>query len=133
MKIYSGNDTNRKRILIDDLRRTKGANTLYVSHYCFVLDDRKDLIFYYNPIHFWDKCPIEKVADYVWTNLETDCAIFKNVDPDKSPKSKALDNKISYPIFLRKRQKLATIFRVWEVELFRTINIFISWVIMVGV
>jgi ADP-ribosylglycohydrolase len=99
MKIYSGNDTNRKRILIDDLRRTKGANTLYVSHYCFVLDDRKDLIFYYNPIHFWDKCPIEKVADYVWTNLETDCAIFKNVDPDKSPKSKALDNKISYPIF----------------------------------
>ena len=102
MKIYSGNDTNRKRILIDDLRRTKGANTLYVSHYCFVLDDRKDLIFYYNPIHFWDKCPIEKVADYVWTNLETDCAILKNVDPDKSPKSKALDNKISYPIFFSK-------------------------------
>ena len=24
---------------------SKGVNTLYVSHYCFVLDDRKDLIF----------------------------------------------------------------------------------------
>ena len=62
MKVYSGYDTKVKGVLIEDLRRTKGINTLYVSHYFFALDNRKDLIFYYNPLHFWDKCPMVHLA-----------------------------------------------------------------------
>jgi len=99
MKEYSGYDTKVNGLLIDDLRRTKDTNTLYVSHYFFALNDGKDLIFYYNPMHFWDKVSIEKLDDTVWTNLKNECAVFKNFDPDKEPKSKALDNKISHPSF----------------------------------
>lgn len=57
------------------------------------------MIFYYNPQHYWDKFPIEKVEDYVWINLENECAVFKNFDPDQEPKCKALDNKTSHPAF----------------------------------
>jgi ADP-ribosylglycohydrolase len=80
MKEYSGYDTRVNGLLIDDLRRTKGVNTLYVSHYFFALNDGKELIFYYNPMHFWDKVPIEKVEDYVWRNLEKECAVIQNCD-----------------------------------------------------
>lgn len=97
MKEYSGYDTKVNGLLIDDLRRTKDVNTVYVSHYFLALNDGKDLIFYYNPMHFWDKLPIERVDDIVWTNLEKECAFFRNFNPDSE--SKALDNKSSHPAF----------------------------------
>lgn len=99
MKEYSVYDTKEKGLLIDELRRTKDANTLFVSHYFFALNDGKELIFYYNPMHFWDKLPIEKVDDTVWENLEKECAVFRNFNPDSESKSKALDNKISHSTF----------------------------------
>ena len=99
MKEYSGYDTKVNGLLIDDLRRTKGTNTIYVSHYFFALNDGKELIFYYNPMHFWDKLPIEKVDNSVWENLEKECAVFKNFNPDSEPKSTAKDDKTSHPAF----------------------------------
>jgi ADP-ribosylglycohydrolase len=99
MKEYSGYDTKVNGQLIDDLRRTKGTNTIYVSHYFFALNDGKELIFYYNPMHFWDKLPIEKVDNTVWENLEKECAVFRNFNPDSEPKSTAKDNKTSHPAF----------------------------------
>lgn len=99
MKEYSGYDTKINGLLIDDLRRTKGTNTIYVSHYFFALNDGKELIFYYNPMHFWDKLPIEKVDNTVWENLEKECAVFRNFNPDSEPKSTAKDNKTSHPAF----------------------------------
>lgn len=65
MKEYSGYDTKVNGRLEDDLRRTKDANTLYVSHYFFALNDGLNLIFYYNPQHSWDKVPIAKVENFV--------------------------------------------------------------------
>lgn len=99
MKEYSGYDTNISGQLIDDLRKTKDANTLYISHYYFALNDRQNLIFYYNPQHYWDKIPIEKVEDYVWENLNQECAVFKDFDPDRETKHDAKDNKKSHPVF----------------------------------
>lgn len=99
MKEYSGYDTKVNGLLIDDLRRTKGTNTIYVSHYFFALNDGKELIFYYNPMQFWDKLPIEKVDNTVWENLEKECAVFRNFNPDSEPKSTAKDNKTSHPAF----------------------------------
>ena len=99
MKEYSGYDTKVNGLLIDDLRRTKGTNTIYVSHYFFALNDGKELIFYYNPMHFWDKLPIEKVDNAVWENLEKECAVFRNFNPDSEPKSKATDNKTTHSAF----------------------------------
>jgi ADP-ribosylglycohydrolase len=99
MKEYSGYDTKVNGLLIDDLRRTKDANTLFVSHYFFALNDGKELIFYYNPMHFWDKLPVEKVENIVWENLEKECAVFRNFNPDDEIKSKPLDNKTSHPAF----------------------------------
>ena len=99
MKEYSGYDTKVNGLLIDDLRRTKGTNTIYVSHYFFALNDGKELIFYYNPMHFWDKLPIEKVDNTVWENLEKECAVFRNFNPDSEPKSTAKDDKTSHPAF----------------------------------
>jgi ADP-ribosylglycohydrolase len=99
MKEYSGYDTKVNGLLIDDLRRTKDANTLFVSHYFFALNDGKELIFYYNPMHFWDKLPVEKVENTVWENLEKECAVFRNFNPDDEIKSKPLDNKTSHPAF----------------------------------
>jgi len=99
MKEYSGYDTKVNGLLIDDLRRTKDANTLFVSHYFFALNDGKNLIFYYNPMHFWDKLLVEKIDDTVWVNLEKECAVFRNFNPDSESKSKALDNKTSHPPF----------------------------------
>jgi ADP-ribosylglycohydrolase len=99
MKEYSEYDTKVNGQLIDDLRRTKDANTLYVSHYFFALNDGQHLIFYYNPQHYWDKIPIEKVDNYVWENLKKECAVFKNYDPDKDSISQALDNKKPHPSF----------------------------------
>ena len=92
MKEYSGYDTRKKGELIDDLRRTKDANTLYVSHYYFALNDGQNLIFYYNPQHYWDRIPIEKVENYVWNNLKQECSVFKNFDPDKPIDVKPLEN-----------------------------------------
>lgn len=100
------NNTKIKRLLIDDLRRTKIENTLYVSDCYFALNDGEELIFYYNPIIFWDKLPISKVEDYVWQNLEKECAVFKNFNPDGESKSKALDNKTSYPPFFPKTPRI---------------------------
>lgn len=99
MKEYSGYDTKVNGLLIDDLRRTKGTNTIYVSHYFFALNDGKELIFYYNPMHFWDKLPIEKVDNAVWENLEKECAVFRDFNPDSEPKSKATDNKTTHSAF----------------------------------
>ena len=99
MKEYSGYDAKVNGLLINDLRRTKDANTIYVSHYFFALNDGKDLIFYYNPMHFWDKLPIEKVDNTVWENLEKECAVFRNFNPDSEPKSTAKDDKTSHPAF----------------------------------
>jgi ADP-ribosylglycohydrolase len=99
MKEYSGYDTKINGLLIDDLRRTKGSNTIYVSHYFFALNDGNELIFYYNPMHFWDKLPIEKVDNTVWENLEKECAVFRNFNPDSEPKSTAKDNKTSHIAF----------------------------------
>jgi hypothetical protein len=70
-----------------------------VSHYFFALNDGKELIFYYNPMHFWDKLPIKKVDNTVWENLEKECAVFRNFNPDSAPKSTAKDNKTSHPAF----------------------------------
>ncbi len=99
MKEYSGYDTKVNGLLIDDLRRTKGTNTIYVSHYFFALNDGKELIFYYNPMHFWDKLPIEKVDNAVWENLEKECAVFRDFNPDSEPKSKATDYKTTHSAF----------------------------------
>lgn len=99
MKEYSGYDTKVNGLLIDDLRRTKGTNTIYVSHYFLALNDGKELIFYYNPMHFWDKLPIEKVDNTVWENLEKECAVFRDFNPDSEPKSKATYNKTSHSAF----------------------------------
>lgn len=106
MNELSGNNIKNKRLLIDDLRRTKNENTLYVSDSFFALNDGKDLIFYYNPILFWDKLPIIKVEDYVWQNLEKECAVFSNFNPDEECKSKALDNKTSYSPFFPKTPRI---------------------------
>lgn len=99
MKEYSGYDTKVNGLLIDDLRRTNGTNTIYVSHYFFALNDGKELIFYYNPMHFWDKLHIEKVDNAVWENLEKECAVFRDFNPDSEPKSKATDNKTTHSAF----------------------------------
>lgn len=106
MKEYSGYDTKINGLLIDDLRRTKGTNTIYVSHYFFALNDGKELIFYYNPMHFWDKLPIEKVDNTVWENLEKECAVFRNFNPDSEPKSTAKDNKTLHPAFSPKTPRI---------------------------
>jgi hypothetical protein len=99
MKEYSGYNTKINGQLEDELRKTKDSNTLYITHYYFALNDGKNLIFYYNPQHYWDIIPVEKVERYVCENLEQECAVFKNFDPDKEPKNKALDNKTSHPAF----------------------------------
>ena len=99
MKEYSGYNTKGNGLLIDDLRRTKGANTLFVSHYFFALNDGKELIFYYNPMHFWDKLPVEKVDDTVWVNLEKECASFKNYNPDEETKITGFGKQTKHPEF----------------------------------
>lgn len=106
MKEYSGYDTKVNGLLIDDLRRTKNANTLFVSHYFFALNDGKDLIFYYNPMHFWDKLPVEKVESYVWDNLERECAVFKNFDIDIPKHSKPLANWETHTTFFPETPKI---------------------------
>lgn len=99
MKEYSGYDTNVKGQLIDDLRRTKDSNTLYVSHYFFALDDGEHLIFYYNPQHYWDKVSIDQLEESVLENLKQECAVFEDFDPDRETKHDAKDNKKSHPAF----------------------------------
>ena len=99
MKEYSGYDTNVKGQLIDDLRRTKDSNTLYVSHYFFALYDGKHLIFYYNPQHYWDKVSIDQLEESVLENLKQECAVFEDFDPDGETKHDAKDNKKSHPAF----------------------------------
>ncbi len=106
MKEYSGYDTQINGRLEDDLRRTKDANTLYVSHYYFALNDGENLIFYYNPQHFWDKISIKKVEDYVWENLNKECAVFKNFDPDEDTKGQFLENKKTHPDFFPETPKI---------------------------
>jgi ADP-ribosylglycohydrolase len=106
MKEYSGYDTKVNGLLIDDLRRTKDANTLFVSHYFFALNDGKDLIFYYNPMHFWDKLPIEKVDDIVWENLEKECAVFKNFNPDNERISTSIENRTKHTAFYPETPKI---------------------------
>ncbi len=91
MKEYSGFDTKVNGQLIEDLRRTKDANTLYVSHYFFALNDGKELIFYYNPLHFWDRIPVAKIDTDVWDRLKQECSIFINFDPDKDYEQKTFD------------------------------------------
>jgi len=68
--------------LLNELQRCKGSNTLYVSDYYFALNDGVNLIFFYNPQLYWDTLPIKAVEDYVWANLEKECAVFKNFDID---------------------------------------------------
>ncbi len=107
MKEYSGYDTQINGRLEDELRRTKDANTLYVSHYYFALNDGQNLIFYYNPQHFWDKSPLEKVEDYVWENLKQECAVFKNFDPDEDTKGQFLEHKKPHPDFFPETPKIS--------------------------
>jgi ADP-ribosylglycohydrolase len=99
LKEYSGYDTKVNGQLEDDLRRTKNANTLYVSHYYFALNDGKNLIFYYNPQYFWDKILVEKIEDYVWDNLRQECAVFKNFDPDEESKNIGFGKESKHPDF----------------------------------
>lgn len=106
MKEYSGYDTKINGQLEDDLRRTKDANTLYVSHYYFALNDGQNLIFYYNPQHFWDKLPLEKVEDFVWENLRQECAIFKNFDPDQIFHKKPLEDWETHQAFYPETPKI---------------------------
>jgi len=106
MKEYSGYDTKMNGQLIDDLRRTKNANTLYVTHYYFALNDRQDLIFYYNPQHYWDRRPINQIDKNVWDYLEHEAAIFMNFDPDKESSSKAIHNKTSHSTFFPETPKI---------------------------
>ena len=110
MKEYFGSDTQSNGLLEEDLRRTKDANTLYVSDYYFALNDGIHLIFYYNPQYFWDKLPIEKIEGYVWENLKKECAVFKNFDPDKSTTSLPLDNKKKHPSFFPKAPKIGNLY-----------------------
>ncbi|HRP88885.1 MAG TPA: ADP-ribosylglycohydrolase family protein [Edaphocola sp.] len=93
MKEYSGYDTKVNGLLIDDLQRTKDGSTLFVSHYFFALNDGKNLLFYYNPMYYWDKIPVEKVDDNVWLILEKECAVFRNFSPDKEYKKPEKDNR----------------------------------------
>jgi hypothetical protein len=72
----------------------------------FALNDGKDLIFYYNPMHFWDKLPHEKIKDYVWENLKKECAVFKNFDPDGETKSQFLENQKPHPVFFSETPKI---------------------------
>jgi hypothetical protein len=68
MKIYKGNTINNSRHV---LRRTKDENVLYVSHYYFAVSDGNNLIFYYNPHHFWEKVSnksISFIAERLFTN-----------------------------------------------------------------
>ncbi len=106
MKEYSGYDTKVNGQLENDLRRTKDANTLYVSHYYFALNDGQNLIFYYNPQHYWDKIPLEKVENYVWENLKEECSVFKNFDPDEETNGQFLENKKSHPDFFPETPKI---------------------------
>ena len=100
MKEYSGYDTEKNGLLTDDLSRTKGNNTLYVSHYFFALNDSRYLIFYYNRMHYWDKLPIELVEKSVFENLENECAVFKNFDLDGNSNSQNdFKNRIPHPPF----------------------------------
>lgn len=100
MKAYLGFDTKKKGLLIDELRRTKAASTLYVSDFFFALNDGTDLIFFYNPMFYWDKLPLSNVKEAVLKNLEKTCAVFINFDPDGEPQNKAFENKVSYPAFV---------------------------------
>lgn len=106
MREYSGYETSVNGELRDDLKRTKNANTLYVSHYYFALNDGQFLIFYYNPQHFWDKIPIEKVEDYVWENLKQECVIFENFDPNNEFESQRIANKVECPTFFPETPKI---------------------------
>lgn len=106
MKEYSGYDKKVNGQLEDDLRRTKHANTLYVSHYYFALNDGQNLIFYYNPQHFWDKLPIEKVKDHVWENLKQECAVFENFDPDQILHKKPLEDWETHQAFFPDTPKI---------------------------
>ena len=126
MKEYSGYDTKVNGLLIDDLRRQK-AQILFMCPITFALNDGKELIFYYNPMHFWDKLPIEKVDNTVLENLENECAVFRNFNPDSEPKCKATDNKTSHPAFFPENTKnWKSLFVFRQQKLFRTTNIIIS-------
>jgi len=106
MKKYSGYDTRVNGQLIDELRKTKDRNTLFVCHYYFALNDGENLIFYYNPQHYWDKIPIEKVEDYVWENLKQECAVFKNFDPDLRFGKKPLEDWDTHEAFFPETPKI---------------------------
>lgn len=106
MKEYSGYDTKVNGQLTEDLRRTKDANTLYVSHYFFALNDGKDLIFYYNPLHYWDRIPLDKIDNYVWDRLKQECSIFINFDPDKDYEQKTFDKWQSHTSFYPETPKI---------------------------
>jgi len=96
----------KNKNLINDLRKTKGRNTLYVSHYFFALNNYKDLIFYYTPQHYWDKIPVKDVESYVWDNLTQECAVFKNFDPDKNYNLKQFENWIEHKPFFPETPKI---------------------------
>ncbi len=95
-----------ERTLIEELKRTKDSNTFFVSHYFFALIDGVDLIFYYNPSQFWDKCKISEIDASVIENLNKECAVFKNFDPDKKYDIEQFKNWPSYKPFFPETPKI---------------------------
>jgi hypothetical protein len=106
MKAYSGYDTKVNGLLEDELRRSKHANTLYVADYYFAVNDGQALIFYYNPQFYWDKILIEQVQDYVWENLQAECAVFHHVDPDDKTQGQFMANEQPHEAFFPTAPKI---------------------------
>ncbi|MCG9881236.1 MAG: hypothetical protein MH472_11620 [Bacteroidia bacterium] len=106
MKEYNGYETRINGELIEELRKTKCVNTLYVSHYFFALNDGENLLFYYNPMHFWGMVTIKEIDQSVLDKLERNCAVFINFDVNEDYKGGIEDNKVSCPSFFPQTPKI---------------------------
>jgi ADP-ribosylglycohydrolase len=95
-----------KNNLIEELRKTKKSNTLFVSHYFFALNNGKYLIFYYNHLQYWDRCLISEIDNSVINNLHNECAVFENFDPDGISDNRSFDNRIPHKSFFPETPKI---------------------------
>ncbi|MFI3221151.1 MAG: hypothetical protein QX189_18860 [Methylococcales bacterium] len=96
----NGHGNMDNHLLIEDLKRTKDFNIIYIAHYFFAYDNGDELLFYYNPNYFWSKVSKNKVLEYVFDNLRNECAVLSQFNPDVSESSlKPFDNWISHKPF----------------------------------
>lgn len=83
-KEYSWEDTYKRGLLRDYLKACDGANKLYVSGYFFLLNDFKELHFFYNPKFYWDSLPLKALTPSIEQRLTAETAVIDNfslIDP----------------------------------------------------